>query len=257
MLGGDPWWDAVDLHRRLASVSAPLPSALPGEDADRRGGTAGALPCRERSGAMYARSTTIHGNPEDLDEGLAYVRDQVMPMVEQMDGCIGLSMLADRDTGRCIVTTAWESADAMRRSAQGVRDSRARAGELMGGATEVAEWEVSLVHRIRPADAGACTRVIWASRAPGEMDDVHDVMRMRIVPQLEDLPGFCSVSLMVDPMSGRTATAVTYESRAAMDQANPRGSALRAEFSQAVGLGITEVAGFDLVIAHLRVPELT
>ena len=206
---------------------------------------------------MYARTTTVHGDPERLDDGVAHVRDQVMPLVEQMDGCIGLSMLADRDSGRCIVTTAWESEDAMRASAAGVMDVRARAAEMLGGdQPEVAEWEMALVHRVRPADAGACTRVIWAQRQAGPMDDVHDVMRMRMLPQVEQLPGFCSVSVLTDPASGRAATAVTYESRAAMDAADERGQALRAEFSEAVGMEITEVAPFDLVIAHLRVPEL-
>ena len=112
------------------------------------------------------------------------------------------------------------------------------------------------MHRVRPADAGACTRVIWAHRAAGPMDDARDMMRMRMLPQVEELPGFCSLSMLTDPASGRAATAVTYESRAAMDAANERGTMLRAEFAEGVGMEITEVAGFDLVIAHLRVPEL-
>jgi heme-degrading monooxygenase HmoA len=206
---------------------------------------------------MYARTTTVHGSPAKIDEGIGYVRDQVMPMVQQMDGCIGLSMLADRDSGRCIITTAWQSQDAMRASAAGVMDSRARAAKLLGGGQpEVAEWEMALMHRVRPSDAGACTRVIWAQRAAGAMEDVIDVMRTRIMPQVEAIPGFESVSVLIDPASGRTSTAVTYESRAAMDAANERGQALRAEFSETVGMEITEVAGFELAIAHLRVPEL-
>jgi heme-degrading monooxygenase HmoA len=206
---------------------------------------------------MYARSTTVQGSPDKVDDGVRYVRDQVMPLVEQMDGCIGLSMLTDRDTGRCIVTTAWESEEAMRASAEGVRSSRAHAAEVLGGGQpEVAEWEMALVHRVRPADAGACTRVIWARRDGGPMDDARDVMRTRILPQVEQIPGFCSVSMLTDPASGRSVTTVTYESRAAMDAANERGQALRAEFSEAVGMEITEVAGFELTIAHLRVPEL-
>jgi quinol monooxygenase YgiN len=206
---------------------------------------------------MYARSTTVHGSPSKIDEGIGYVRDQVMPMVQQLDGCVGLSMLADRESGRCIVTTAWQSQDAMRASAAAVRDSRAQAGQVLGDdQPEVAEWEFGLVHRVRPSDAGACTRVIWARRDAGPMDDVLDVLRTRTLSQVEELPGFCSVSMLTDPASGRSATAVTYESRAAMDSANDRGQALRAEFSEAAGMEITEVAGFDLVIAHLRVPEL-
>jgi quinol monooxygenase YgiN len=205
---------------------------------------------------MYARSTTVHGNPQNLDQGVAYVRDQVMPMVEQMDGCVGLSMLADRASGRCIVTTAWESEDAMHASAEGVRDSRARAAEILGGEPEVAEWEIALVHRMRPADDGACTRVIWGSRDAGQMDEDRDAFRMTLIPKMEDLPGFCSVSLLADRTHGRTATAVTYESRAAMDRANEQASAMREEFTRAIGMEITEMAEFDLVIAHLQVPEL-
>jgi heme-degrading monooxygenase HmoA len=205
---------------------------------------------------MYARSTTVHGRPQNIDDGIGYVRDQVMPMVEQMDGCVGLSMLADRESGRCIVTTAWASADAMRASAQGVRDSRARAGEILGGEPEVAEWEVALLHRTRPADAGARTRVIWGDGDAARTDDARDEMRTGILPQLEELPGFCSVSLLVDRISGRSATAVTYESRDAMERANDRAMAIRAEFAHNVDMEVTEVAEFDLAIAHLRVPEL-
>jgi heme-degrading monooxygenase HmoA len=205
---------------------------------------------------MYARSTTVHGRPQNIDDGIGYVRDQVMPMVEQMDGCVGLSMLADRESGRCIITTAWASADAMRASAEGVRDSRARAGELLGGLPEVAEWEVALLHRTRPTGAGARTRVIWGEGDGPHMDEVRDEMRTGILPQLEELPGFCSVSLMVDRATGRTATAVTYESRDAMAQASDRAMAIRAEFARNVGMEVTEVAEFDLAIAHLRVPEL-
>jgi heme-degrading monooxygenase HmoA len=205
---------------------------------------------------MYARSTTVHGRPQNIDDGIAYVHDQVMPMVEQMDGCVGLSMLADRESGRCIVTTAWESEDAMRQSAAGVMDSRARAGEILGGEPDVAEWEVTLLHRARPADARARTRVIWGRGDADRMDDARDEMRTSVLPQLEDLPGFCSVSLLVDRTAGRTATAVTYASRDAMERANDRAMAIRAEFTRSVGMEVTEVAEFDLAIAHLRVPEL-
>ena len=82
---------------------------------------------------MYARSTTVRGDPNSVDEGIAYIRDEVMPAVQRMDGCVGLSMLADRTSGRCIVTTAWADYDALRLSADGVKPMRQRAAEIMGG----------------------------------------------------------------------------------------------------------------------------
>ena len=82
---------------------------------------------------MFARSTTIRARPEAIDEGISYVRDEVMPMIQQIDGCIGISMLADRESGRCIATSAWQSMDAMRASDEQLGSIRERAGEIMGG----------------------------------------------------------------------------------------------------------------------------
>ena len=204
---------------------------------------------------MYARSTTVRGNPDSVDEGIAYVRDKVMPAVEQMDGCVGLSMLADRTSGRCVVTTAWVDSAALRRSADGVKPIRQRAAEIMGGKVDVNEWEIAVLHRMHQARDGACTRVIWSRGDPGQLDRVIDAFRMTMISRIEELPGFWSVSVMVDRAEGRVATAVNYENRELMNLAQEPGMALRHEFNRRMGLEATEVSEFDLVLAHLRVPE--
>ncbi|MGY1813384.1 antibiotic biosynthesis monooxygenase [Blastococcus sp. SYSU D00820] len=204
---------------------------------------------------MYARSTTIRGNPQALDEGIAMVRDEVMPMVQGMSGCVGLSMLADREAGRCIVTTAWADEGAMRASAESVRESRDRAAEMFGGTPEVQEWEIALLHRMSEAGDTGCCRLIWSQGDPARVDDMVDAFRMTLLSRMEDLPGFCSCSLLVDRASGRAVTAVTYDSRRSMEAAADQGRAMRTEFAERMGAEITEVAAFDLVLAHLRVPE--
>jgi hypothetical protein len=204
---------------------------------------------------MHARSTTVRGRRESVDDGIAYVRDTVMPAVQQMDGCIGLSMLADRMSGRCIVTTAWADAEALRRSADGVAPLRQRAAEIMGGQASVNEWEIAVLHRMHESAEGACTRVIWSRGDPARMDRVIDAFRMSMIARIEDLPGFCSLSLMVDRANGRLATAVNYDDREQMNRAQEQGMALRHQFNSQMGLEATEVAEFDLAVAHLRVPE--
>ncbi|TFV61990.1 UNVERIFIED_ORG: hypothetical protein E4P37_18100 [Bacillus sp. AZ43] len=204
---------------------------------------------------MYARSTTIRGNPQKVDAGIAYVRDKVMPAVQGMDGFVGLSMLADRDSGRCIVTAAWSQPDAMRASADGVRAMRRRAAEIMDGEAEVQEWEIAVLHRMHTTHNGACARVIWGDGAPDGMDRMIDTFRMAMLPRIEELPGFCSVSVMVDRENGRSATAVSYDSRQSMAEAERPGMAMRQQFADEMGLRITDVAAFDIALAHLRVPE--
>lgn len=58
---------------------------------------------------MYARSTTIEAQPLSVDIGIAHVRDVVMPALQEIDGCVGVSLLVDRQSGRCIATSAWET----------------------------------------------------------------------------------------------------------------------------------------------------
>jgi quinol monooxygenase YgiN len=204
---------------------------------------------------MYARSTTVRGDPKRLDDGIAYVRDEVMPAVQQMSGCVGLSMLCDRDSGRCIITTAWADESAMHATEEAVRPMRERVAQIYGGASEVNEWEIAILHRRREAPDGACTRVTWTRGDPAEMDRTTDTFRMALLPRLDDLDGFCSVSVMVNRDNGMCAVAATYESRDAMMRTRETVSSMRDEFTQQLGLEVMDIAEFDLSLHHLRVPE--
>ena len=204
---------------------------------------------------MYARSTTMRVSPETLDDLVAHIRDDVMPMVTQLDGCIGLSLLTDRDTGRCIATSAWETEDAMHASAERVGASRERAAAMFGGTPEVQEWEIAVLHRAHRAGEGACARVTWTRTDPANLDRVIDAYRESLMPWWEETPGFCSNSLMVNRRDGRCASAVVFDSHEAMAHTRDQFTTLREEFANRVGMEILEGAEFDLALAHLRVPE--
>ena len=120
---------------------------------------------------MYARSTTIHGDPGSVDAATAFVRDEVMPAVRSMDGCVGLSMLADRATGHCIVTTSWRDEAALRSSEDGVRSAAERTVEILGGRPKLQEWEIAAMHRVHEAQHGAASRVTWSSAARSPCPD--------------------------------------------------------------------------------------
>ena len=204
---------------------------------------------------MYARSNTARGDPRRTDDAIAYIRDEVLPAVRRMDGNIGLSMLSDRDSGRSIVTSAWESEEAMRASAEQVRPMRERYTEMMGAQVEVHEWEIAVLHRVHEAPEGAYTRVTWTRIDPARVDEVLDAYKMTLLPRLEQMGGFCSASLLVDRREGLGAGAVTLADRQALVDSRPAADANRAEFTRAMGIDVLEVAEFELAVAHLRVPE--
>ena len=108
----------------------------------------------------YARSTTINAQIDRIDDGIRLVDDELMPVMTTIDGCLGVSLLVDRATGRCIATSSWHSQDAMRASMDQLQPVRQRLAEALGGdGTEVQEWEIAILHRDHESPAGAWARV--------------------------------------------------------------------------------------------------
>ena len=204
---------------------------------------------------MYARSTTFRDRPEAIEDAIAMVRDEVMPAVQEMDGCVGLSMLVDRSSGSCIVTTAWASQPDLESSALKVAPLRDRAHQLFGSRPEVQLWDIALMHRAHETGDGACARVTWLRMPPEDVDRQLEDFRSSTLPQVEQLPGFCSASLLVDRTAGRSALAVVYDSADALAASRQAASGLRADAVRGTPAEVVDVAEFDVVLAHLRVPE--
>ena len=206
---------------------------------------------------MHARTTIVQGNPASLEEGIAQVRDQVMPSVTAMDGCVGISMLCDRSTGRCIVTTAWESEDAMSASAQSVMPLREEATRTLDAVTsDVMTWEIAAVHRDHWVPEGACARVTWLSGRPETADRAVDMFRMVVLPRVQEFDGFCAASFMVDREAGRAVGAVVFDSRESLEASRDATTQMRERVTQEMGATVDAVEEMEVAFAHLHVPEM-
>jgi quinol monooxygenase YgiN len=205
---------------------------------------------------VHARSTTIQAQPSSIDAGIAYTRDEVMPALQEMDGCVGLSLLVDRESGRCIATSAWETEEAMRASAERVRPLRDRAAEMFGGPATVDEWEIAVLRRDHRTGEGACVRAVWIKARPGQFDQAIEFYKTSVLPSIEELEGFCSASLMIDRASGRAVSSASFDSLEAMERNRDQARALRTTRLRDLGADQLDVGEFELAIAHLRVPEV-
>ncbi|MGY1725519.1 hypothetical protein ACI79J_00975 [Geodermatophilus sp. SYSU D01062] len=204
---------------------------------------------------MYARTTTVRGEPQRVDHGIAYVRNEVLPVIRLMDGFVGLSMLVDRDAGRCIVTSAWEDGRAMRSSAARVHPMRVQLVGIFGGEPEVQEWEIALVHRAHETHDGAWARLTWTRGDAADTDRTLDLFRTTTLPRIERMPGFCSVSVLADRDSGLSVGTVTFDDRGALEASREQARSIREDAVRAMGRDVVDVAEMELVLAHLRVPE--
>jgi heme-degrading monooxygenase HmoA len=98
-----------------------------------------------RHAAVYARISTFEGSPENIDDELRRVRENVLPQLRQQEGFEGMVALADQQAGKTLGITFWESEEALQASeeaAERLREDTAQAmSETIAG---VQRYEVGL-----------------------------------------------------------------------------------------------------------------
>jgi len=199
---------------------------------------------------VYARSTTFHGRPDNTDAGITFVKKEAGPMLDRIEGCRGLSMLVDRETGQCVATSSWENEAAMRASDEQLRVIRERGRDILGGSMQVDEWEIAVMHRTHH---GECCRVSWLQ---GDHAVMTEMFRIGTLPELEQTRGFCSASLLVNRSTGLCCASTAWETRASMEASRSSADDMRSRFASDTAGEIVDVHEFDLAYAHLHVPEM-
>jgi len=100
---------------------------------------------RERRPAVYARVSTSEGSPQQIDEGLRYLREEILPTGKDDPGFKGLIALADRNSGKTLSITLWESEEEMGATEQDANQLRSAWEESSGQQiASVESYEVGL-----------------------------------------------------------------------------------------------------------------
>ena len=94
---------------------------------------------------MHARMSTLEGSPDQMDEGLRDVKEHVLPLLQQQDGFKGFIALGNRQSGKLIGITFWESEQAMQASEEiGARTRSDTAEDTGDSIADVDRYEVGL-----------------------------------------------------------------------------------------------------------------
>ncbi len=94
---------------------------------------------------MYARVNILEGPPEKMDEALRYFQENVLPNLKQIEGFKGTIALGDRQSGKTLGITLWESEENIRATEAGADRSRSQLAEATGETVAGVEiYEVGL-----------------------------------------------------------------------------------------------------------------
>jgi heme-degrading monooxygenase HmoA len=61
---------------------------------------------------VFARASTFTGTSDQVDEAIRQAREDVVPRLEQLEGYRGAYFLVDRQNGKSLAVTLWDSEEA-------------------------------------------------------------------------------------------------------------------------------------------------
>jgi heme-degrading monooxygenase HmoA len=94
---------------------------------------------------MHARMSIFEGPPDMIDESLRQAREVILPQAKQEEGFKGIIALTDRQSGKMVGVTFWESEEAMHATEEGANRLREESAEAGGGTVVgVERYEVGL-----------------------------------------------------------------------------------------------------------------
>jgi heme-degrading monooxygenase HmoA len=91
---------------------------------------------------MFARIGTWQGSAEELERWIARGREQVKPSLLQDAGLKGAYWLVDREAGKAMIVTLWESEAAMRASEQARLKRQGAMAAATGARVSTERYEV-------------------------------------------------------------------------------------------------------------------
>ncbi len=82
---------------------------------------------------MYARISTIEGDPNKIDDAVAVLNEKIIPTLKGVKGFTAVNFMADKSTGKLVGVAFWKDQAAHEESAEAVNPMRNEVAEAMGG----------------------------------------------------------------------------------------------------------------------------
>jgi heme-degrading monooxygenase HmoA len=200
---------------------------------------------------MHVRIVTFNG-AKDIDAGIGFVREKVVPLVERQNGFRGLIASADRAGGVFAVLSLWETAEDRDATERDLAESRREAAAVIGSDGQVENFE-QLVSEVgeTPPGPGSALMVTHVRMDPSKIDENVAFFKAEIVPRIKGSAGFQGLRNMIDRRTGEGIVGTAWTDPASRDRAAQDALANRAA-GEARGVSFGDVSLREIVLAELR-----
>ena len=185
---------------------------------------------------MYARIVQSNA-ATDIDGGVAFVRDTVVPLIRQQHGYRGLVVSADRQAKVFGVLTLWADKADLEASDGALSKTRDEGQRIIGGDLSVETYEEILFESTKPLGIGTSLMVRGVTMEPSKVDDNIEFFSTTILPEIRATPGYRGVRQMINRETGNSVVGTLWDDPASMDRAAVEAEARQAKAGGRVTFG--------------------
>jgi heme-degrading monooxygenase HmoA len=201
---------------------------------------------------MFARYTTVRGDPNKMESAIDYVDGQARAAVQSTEGNRGFAVLADAEGGRIIGASYWDSAELMRASEASLAGTRDDAAAALAGEVSIESFEMTHGFRHSIPARGAVVRLSRLEVAPARVDEAISLTREETAPRVKGAEGLLSFQQLLDRGTGSGMIVTAWESQAAAEAFWPTAAALRARASDRVGVKFGAMETYTMIRSTVR-----
>ncbi|CAL9399370.1 MULTISPECIES: hypothetical protein [Streptomyces] len=201
---------------------------------------------------MFVRAVYATGDPALLDTAVRSLNSEGRDLLEERPGYRGAGIFVDRELGKLLAVSWWETEAARHNSDEIMRERREALLEPFAGTVSVANYEAAVFHQIEHPRQGGGLRAARLEFDPRDADLVVDAFRATVVPRAESLPGLCRTSLLLDRERGRAVAGALFADRAALAASRAAMAGVRHEATAKAHVDVVGLEEFEVVYADVR-----
>lgn len=200
---------------------------------------------------MYVRITTVTG-ASDVEQGVAFIREEVEPELTQQAGFRGISVSGDRSAGLAVVLSLWDTRADLDASESAADKARAGALRVLGGSQSVERYEQLLWETIGEGPHPGAQLVIRGLQVDaGRIDEHLEFFREVVLPEIKSAPGALGVRLLADRDTGQCRVGTVWTDQEARD-GFMAGTAERQARAESRGVRFTGDTSLEILYAAMR-----
>ncbi|MCI3271123.1 hypothetical protein [Streptomyces cylindrosporus] len=201
---------------------------------------------------MFVRTVYATGDPAKIDSAVRALNAQGRDLLEERPGYRGAGIFVDRELGKLLAVSWWETEEARRNSDEVMRERRGSLLEPFAATTAVDNYEVLVFHPVRQPAAGGGLRLTRLEFDPMDADLLADTFRATVVPRIETLAGLARTSLLVDRERGRGLVGALFTDHQSLAASRGAQAAARHEGAAKAHVTVTGLEEFEVVFTDVR-----